>query len=64
MTVVEQSTAVPDIDVKMHYVYQRNYCPFEQDQCVGEICKFWYGTDCIIAQSLIKVYQSGVIGRD
>ena len=52
----EQSTAVPDVDIKFRFDIPKTYCPFIGETCEGEICKFWFGDDCIIAQSLTKLY--------
>ena len=57
MTAVEQSTAVPDIQVESYVEIPKTYCPIRQNNCIGEICKFWWADDCIITKSLIKYYN-------
>ena len=65
MTAVEeQPFSIPDVDIKFTFDIPKTYCPFIQEICIGEVCKFWWGDGCIITKSLLKVYQSGVLGRD
>ena len=64
MSAVEQSIAISGVEIKTHYGLLKTYCPLEQGLCVGEKCMFSYGNGCIIAQSLTKLYLSGVLGRD
>ena len=57
MTAVEE-ISTPDVEVEINWDIPKTYCPFAQESCCGEICKFWFGDDCIIVKSLTKIYTS------